>query len=94
MTIEEKNSMLGEEPEEEVEEEEEEEEEEIEDPQDKLREVCNNKPSCQSYRQEFQACEERVNSRSQTEEHCTQELFDFLHCTDKCVSDSLFKYLK
>ena len=53
---------------------------------DKVREDCENKPSCQKYREELGTCTDRVNSRSNTEEHCTQELFDFLHCSEKCVS--------
>lgn len=66
----------------------------LEDPQEKLRELCENKKACQVYRSELNTCEERVNSRQHTEEHCTQELFDFLHCTDECIAEKLFKYLK
>ena len=58
---------------------------------EKVRETCNNKSGCQKYREELDVCTDRVNSRSNTEEHCTQELFDFLHCTDKCVS-SIFSH--
>lgn len=34
-------------------------------------------------------CTERVNSKSNTTETCVQELFDFLHCVDHCVSVGL-----
>ncbi|XP_010004990.1 PREDICTED: cytochrome b-c1 complex subunit 6, mitochondrial [Chaetura pelagica] len=39
-------------------------------------------------------CDARVSSRSQTEEQCTEELFDFLHARDHCVAHKLFKKLK
>ena len=35
-----------------------------------------------------------MNSKSNTEEICVQELFDFLECRDKCVSTiSIFYFL-
>lgn len=35
-----------------------------------------------------------MNSKSNTEEICVQELFDFLECRDKCVSAiSIFYFL-
>ena len=67
---------------------------ELVDPQEKLKKICGEKPMCQNYNKELQICEERVNSKKHTEENCTQELFDFLHCIDKCVSQELFNYLK
>ena len=36
----------------------------------------------------LELCDKRVSSRSQTEEDCTEELFDFLHARDHCVSQS------
>eukprot|EP00055_Hartaetosiga_balthica_P016334 m.102948 g.102948 ORF g.102948 m.102948 type:complete len:99 (-) comp9087_c0_seq1:1134-1430(-) len=81
-----------EEPEEEEEEEEEEDEEELEDPLVEIREQCGEK--CQKFKEELVKCEERVNSKSKTEETCLQELFDFLHCVDHCVSHKLFDHLK
>nr|CAB3267530.1 cytochrome b-c1 complex subunit 6, mitochondrial-like [Phallusia mammillata] len=91
MTLEERNAMLGEDPEEEEEnedddDEDEEDEEDLVDPHDTLKEKCSNSDSCKGYKDELSACTERVSSRSQTEEHCTQEFFDFLHCSDHCVS--------
>lgn len=37
-------------------------------------------------RERLELCDARVSSRSQTEEQCTEELFDFLHARDHCVS--------
>ncbi|KAB0366014.1 hypothetical protein FD754_010170 [Muntiacus muntjak] len=61
--------------------EEEEEEEELVDPLTTARE-------------QLELCDERVSSRSQTEEDCTEELFDFLHARDHCETHKLFKSLK
>ena len=82
----------GDEDEDEDDEEEEEEEEEVEavDPAEELREKCAAGSKCAPLWTEFEKCEERVNSRTNTEETCVQELFDFLKCQDKCVS-ILFK---
>lgn len=70
----------------EQEEEEEEEEEETEDPMDKIRESCEELSECTKLKQELDTCTERVNSKSKTTETCAQELLDFLHCRDHCVS--------
>ncbi|XP_040264346.1 cytochrome b-c1 complex subunit 6, mitochondrial [Bufo bufo] len=80
----------------EPEEEEEEEEEEVElvDPLTAVREHCEQAEKCVKAREQLEICETRVNSRSQTEEQCTEELFDFLHARDHCVSHKLFKHLK
>ncbi|CAK8680746.1 unnamed protein product [Clavelina lepadiformis] len=64
------------------------------DPMDEVKELCNNSSACKGYRVELDSCTDRVSSRSQTEEHCTQELFDFLHCSDKCVANKLFSNIK
>lgn len=67
-------------------EEDEEEEAELEDPADKLRDSCAEKQECAKLFQELEVCNQRVGSRSKTEEICVQELFDFFECRDKCVS--------
>ncbi|NEU33325.1 hypothetical protein GN156_21795, partial [bacterium LRH843] len=36
----------------------------------------------------------RVLSKKQTSEQCVEELYDFLHCVDHCVSKTLFSHLK
>ncbi|KAB0362094.1 hypothetical protein FD754_006250 [Muntiacus muntjak] len=61
--------------------EEEEEEEELVDP-------------LKTARERLELCDERVSSRSQTEEDCAEQLFDFLHARDHCVAHRLFNILK
>ncbi|EGD74531.1 ubiquinol-cytochrome c reductase hinge protein [Salpingoeca rosetta] len=78
--------------EEEDEDDEDEDEEEIEDPLVEIRSKCEG--HCPQLKAELEKCAARVSSRSNTEETCTQELFDFLHCVDHCVSEELFKHLK
>ena len=34
----------------------------------------------------LQECTDRVNSKPWTKETCNEELLDFLHCVDECVS--------
>ncbi|KAK8775653.1 hypothetical protein V5799_031005 [Amblyomma americanum] len=64
------------------------------DPQETLREECRAKPKCTALSEKLAECTERVTSRSQTLETCTEELFEFLHCVDHCVSRQIFKHLK
>ncbi|KAH8032385.1 hypothetical protein HPB51_024514 [Rhipicephalus microplus] len=70
------------------------EEEELVDPLDTLREKCRAEAKCAGFGEKLQECNDRVNSRSQTLETCTEELFDFLHCVDHCASKDIFKHLK
>ncbi|EPQ09252.1 Cytochrome b-c1 complex subunit 6, mitochondrial [Myotis brandtii] len=63
---------------------EEEEEEELVDPLTTVREQCEQLEKCVKARERLALCDERVSSRSQTEEDCTEELFDFLHARDHC----------
>lgn len=44
--------------------------------------------------EKYEACNERVRSRSQTTETCVEELFDMLHAVDHCVTPKLFPKLK
>ncbi|XP_004639230.1 cytochrome b-c1 complex subunit 6, mitochondrial [Octodon degus] len=74
--------------------EEEEEEEELVDPLTTVREHCEQLEKCVKARERLELCDERVSSRSQTEEDCTEELFDFLHARDHCVAHKLFNSLK
>lgn len=64
--------------------EEEEEEEELVDPLTTVREQCEQIEKCIKARERLELCDQRVSSRSQTEEDCTEELFDFLHARDHC----------
>ncbi|XP_049793285.1 cytochrome b-c1 complex subunit 6, mitochondrial [Schistocerca nitens] len=73
---------------------EEEEEQELVDPQQSLKEQCGEEKKCAALYERYQACNDRVNSRSKTTETCTEELFDYLHCVDVCVGKQLFKFLK
>uniref|UniRef100_F6RHS1 Ubiquinol-cytochrome C reductase hinge domain-containing protein n=1 Tax=Monodelphis domestica TaxID=13616 RepID=F6RHS1_MONDO len=62
------------------------EEKELVDPLDTVREYCEQMEKCMKAREKLELCADRVNSRSHTEEDCTEELFDFLHARDHCVS--------
>ena len=49
-------------------------------------EACQNSHHCEPMKALLDECNERVSGKSKTEETCTQELFDFIHCVDHCVS--------
>ncbi|XP_059052332.1 cytochrome b-c1 complex subunit 6, mitochondrial [Achroia grisella] len=70
------------------------EEEDLVDPQEELRESCAQKSDAQNLWGKYQECNDRVNSRSKTAETCDEELIDYLHVLDKCVSKDLFSRLK
>merc|ERR1712240_380524 len=84
--------IAGDPPEEEEAEEEEAEEEEMVDPQDTKKESC--AAECGAYKAKLDACNDRVSGLEGSEETCEEELFDFLHCVDTCVSKGLFNQLK
>uniref|UniRef100_A0A8I6A162 Ubiquinol-cytochrome c reductase hinge protein n=1 Tax=Rattus norvegicus TaxID=10116 RepID=A0A8I6A162_RAT len=69
----------------------EEEEEELVDPLTTVREHCEQLEKCVKARERLESCDRRVSSRSQTEEDCTEELFDFLHARDHCGPQTLQK---
>ncbi|XP_077278075.1 ubiquinol-cytochrome c reductase 11 kDa subunit [Temnothorax americanus] len=73
---------------------EEEEEEELVDPQTVLREECSQLPKCASFKEKLDTCNNRVNSRSNTEETCLEEIIDYVQCVDHCVAKTLFSKLK
>ncbi|XP_038657211.1 cytochrome b-c1 complex subunit 6, mitochondrial-like [Scyliorhinus canicula] len=75
-------------------EDEEEEEEEVVDLLTNIREQCEQIETCVKLLEILDACTERVSSRSQTEETCTEELFDVLHTWDHCVAEKIFSKLK
>lgn len=70
------------------------EEEELVDPQQTLRDSCNEEKKIQALREKYDTCNDRVNSRSKTTETCVEELFDYLHEVDHCVTKTLFSKLK
>jgi len=76
------------------EEEEEEEEEDMVDPLETIREKCEASAHCVHTKHRLETCEARVGSRDDTEEECTEELFDFIHARDHCVAHKLFHNLK
>uniref|UniRef100_A0A8D2QPC7 Ubiquinol-cytochrome C reductase hinge domain-containing protein n=1 Tax=Zosterops lateralis melanops TaxID=1220523 RepID=A0A8D2QPC7_ZOSLA len=55
------------------------------DPLTTVREHCEQTEKCVKARERLELCDARVSSRSETEEQCTEELFDFLHARDHCV---------
>ncbi|KDR22439.1 cytochrome b-c1 complex subunit 6, mitochondrial [Zootermopsis nevadensis] len=69
-------------------------EEDLVDPQQTLREECHKLTKCTELQEKYTACNDRVNSRKKTSEICSEELFDYLHCVDACVSKTLFSHLK
>jgi len=71
-----------------------EEEEELVCPQQQLREQCRETKHCIDLAEKYQACNDRVNSRKETAETCSEELFDLLHAIDHCVTEKLFSRLK
>ena len=68
---------------------EEEEEEDVVDPQDELKEKCAELSKCSKMRERLDECNDRVSSRTKTMETCTEEMFDFVHCVDHCVSPGI-----
>ncbi|XP_070156835.1 cytochrome b-c1 complex subunit 6, mitochondrial [Polyergus mexicanus] len=70
------------------------EEEELVDPQKVLREQCAQEVKCSNLQEKLTTCNDRVNSRSNTEETCLEELVDYVQCVDHCVAKTLFSKLK
>ncbi|XP_056270334.1 cytochrome b-c1 complex subunit 6, mitochondrial isoform X2 [Pseudoliparis swirei] len=64
------------------------------DPLETVRQKCAETEHCVHTRERLEHCETRVGSRSSTLEDCTEELFDFLHARDHCVSSKLFHSVK
>uniref|UniRef100_T1JJM0 Cytochrome b-c1 complex subunit 6 n=1 Tax=Strigamia maritima TaxID=126957 RepID=T1JJM0_STRMM len=68
--------------------------EDIVDPQATLKEQCGEKKDCEAFKNKLDECEARVSGKASTTETCEEELFDFIHCVDHCVSHKLFDQLK
>lgn len=66
---------------------------ELVDPHDTLKEECANK-HCKQLLAKLEECNNRVNSKTETTETCSEELFDLLHCVDHCVAPKIFSKLK
>ena len=52
---------------------------------DEIREQCKTGSDCVRLAQVLEECNERVKSRSNTDETCHQEVIDFMHAVDHCV---------
>lgn len=65
----------------------------MQDPLETVRQKCEETEHCVHARERLEACETRVGSRSETTEDCTEELFDFLHARDHCVSTTAYVFL-
>lgn len=79
--------------------EEEEEEEELVDPQVVVKSECENAKECEKTKELLRSCTERVKNApppkdDEEPETCEEELYDFIHCVDHCVSKTLFSKLK
>lgn len=59
-----------------------------------LQEKCSQESHAAHLHERYVACNDRVNSKSKTSETCSEELFDYLHALDHCVSATLFSKLK
>ena len=55
-----------------------------------MKEKCAERPVCAKLKEVLEECNERVEGKEKTSETCTQELFDFVHCVDDCVSALMF----
>merc|ERR1712018_913732 len=71
-----------------------EEEEDLVDPAVQIKEDCANSAACISSKERLDACNERVNSKENTEETCLEEILDFYHCMDHCAGPKIFSKLK
>ena len=56
---------------------------------DPIREACEAKPEAQKYFAKLEECNSRVESKKQTEETCAEELYDYVHKVDHCVSSEM-----
>jgi ubiquinol-cytochrome c reductase subunit 6 len=66
-------------------------EEEVVDPAIGIREQCSMTHECNPLKTKLDICTERANAHPSHGEHCTEELFKFMHCVDHCVSFMLRK---
>nr|AIX97455.1 mitochondrial cytochrome b-c1 complex subunit 6 [Ceratosolen solmsi] len=67
---------------------------ELVDPQIVVREKCAKLSTCMALKQTLDDCNNRVRSKSQTTEICSEEVVNFISCIDHCALKTLFNYLK
>merc|ERR1712137_433211 len=70
--------------------EEEEDEPELIDPMDDIREDCKAGSEAVKMAQRLEECQNRVSSRSNTEETCHEEMIDYVHAVDHCMAKNVF----
>ena len=59
----------------------------MQDPQDTMKAACSEVSECASVKARLDDCTQRIGGGGGgPEETCEEELFDFLHCVDHCVS--------
>merc|ERR1712159_853181 len=81
-------------PEESEEEDDEDEEEEMVDPLIVEREKCATKGQAKKWAEELASCTKRVESKEETTETCTFELYHFLHHRDECIAGKFKSIIK
>ena len=53
---------------------------------DPIRKECEQKPDAVVMFEKLEECNTRVSAKTETEETCAQELYDYIHHVDHCVS--------
>lgn len=61
---------------------------------DQFQEQCGQRPKIAALYDKLQTCNDRVNSRTKTDESCAEELFDYMDALNNCVGETLFSKLK
>ncbi|XP_043858379.1 cytochrome b-c1 complex subunit 6, mitochondrial-like [Dromiciops gliroides] len=74
--------------------EDEEEEQELVEPLTAMREYCEQIQKLVKAREWLETCTDCVSLHPNTEEDCTEELFDFLHAQDHFMAHTLFESVK
>ena len=65
----------------------------VSNPQEILKEKCGERPKIAAFFSKLQTCNDRVSSRTKTEETCAEELFDYMDALNNCVAEKLFSKL-
>ena len=58
-----------------------------------LEEKCGELVRCSKLKEVLEECNDRVSSRTKTNETCFEELSDFIVCVDECVSIYRRRYI-
>uniref|UniRef100_A0A914UPW4 Cytochrome b-c1 complex subunit 6 n=1 Tax=Plectus sambesii TaxID=2011161 RepID=A0A914UPW4_9BILA len=65
---------------------------EVVDPLPAAREECEH--HCTKLKERLDECNNRVSSRTKTDENCHEEFIDFISCVDHCAMPKAFAKLK